>query len=73
MADWRTGEPVAESNHHLEFRGDHLDRAMQSFGGYKRLVGIESASKPIQRHVVEAAGACSASRPCYSIVIIVDW
>ena len=33
-----------------------FDRAMQSFGGYKRLVGIESSSKPIQRHVVEAAG-----------------
>jgi hypothetical protein len=29
---------------------------MQSFGGYKRLVGVESPSKPIQRHVVEAAG-----------------
>jgi hypothetical protein len=27
---------------------------MQSFGGYKCLVGIESPSKPIQRHVVEA-------------------
>jgi hypothetical protein len=29
---------------------------MQSFGSYKRLVCIESPSKPIQRHSVEAAG-----------------